>query len=82
MVCDYNYAFDPYVALSEFGADGDLSDTILVIDEVHNLVERGRGYYSPSSRRAARAAPRRSRRAGGEPVHRRIEALCLALAER
>jgi len=57
VVCDYNYAFDPYVALSEFGADGDLSDTILVIDEVHNLVERGRGYYSPSlSARAAREA--------------------------
>src|SRR5262245_32832237 len=41
VVCDYNYAFDPYVALSEFGAEGDLADAILVIDEIHNLVERG-----------------------------------------
>ncbi len=57
VVCDYNYAFDPYVALSDFGADGDLTDTILVVDEIHNLVERGRGYYSPAlSAQAARAA--------------------------
>jgi DNA excision repair protein ERCC-2 len=57
VVCDYNYAFDPYVGLSDFGADADLSDTILVIDELHNLVERGRGYYSPAlSAAAAREA--------------------------
>ena len=24
-----------------------ISDTILIIDEAHNLVDRGRGYYSP-----------------------------------
>jgi DNA excision repair protein ERCC-2 len=53
VVCDYNYAFDPYVSLSEFGADGDLADTVLVIDEVHNLVERGRAYYSPTLAAAA-----------------------------
>lgn len=47
IVCDYNYVFDPYVALNEFGAANDLSDIILVIDEAHNLVDRGRGYYSP-----------------------------------
>ena len=48
IVCDYNYVFDPYVALHRFAAQNDLSDTILVIDEAHNLVDRGRGYYSPS----------------------------------
>jgi DNA excision repair protein ERCC-2 len=47
VVGDYNYAFDPYVALSDFAIDQDLSDTILVIDEIHNLVDRGRGYLSP-----------------------------------
>ena len=56
-VCDYNYVFDPYVSLTSFGADEDLSDVILVIDEVHNLVDRGRGYYSPElSSNAARRA--------------------------
>lgn len=47
VVCDYNYVFDPYVGLRHFGNEQDLSDTILVIDEAHNLVDRGRGYYSP-----------------------------------
>jgi DNA excision repair protein ERCC-2 len=80
MVCDYNYAFDPYVSLPDFSPDHDLSDAVLVIDEVHNLVERGRGYYSPelsagAARRAAEAI------AGlGEPIHLRIAALCLKLA--
>jgi DNA excision repair protein ERCC-2 len=79
-VCDYNYAFDPYVSLSGFAPDQDLSDVILIIDEVHNLVDRGRGYYSPelSSGEARRAAESASR--GGEPIHFRIETLCLKIA--
>ena len=80
VVCDYNYAFDPYVSLTEFGADQDLSDTVLVIDEIHNLVDRGRGYYSPelsaaAARRAAEALARR-----GEPIHLRLAGLCAKLA--
>src|SRR5215218_3812236 len=79
-VCDYNYVFDPYVSLSGFAADEDLSDIILVIDEVHNLVDRGRGYYSPelSSNTAREAAEVVGR--WGEPIHLRIENLCLHLA--
>ncbi len=80
-VCDYNYAFDPYVALTDFGEDADLRDTVLIIDELHNLVDRGRGYYSPLlSARAARLAAERVR-FGGEPVHRRLERVCRKLAE-
>ncbi|MCP4202477.1 MAG: DEAD/DEAH box helicase family protein [bacterium] len=58
VVCDYNYAFDPYVALQEFGQENDLQDTVLVVDEIHNLVDRGRGYYSPklSTGKALKAA--------------------------
>jgi DNA excision repair protein ERCC-2 len=79
-VCDYNYAFDPYVSLTDFAAEADLSDVVLVVDEVHNLVDRGRGYYSPelsagSIRRAGEAVGRQ-----GEAIHRRIEALCEELA--
>ena len=79
-VCDYNYVFDPYVSLSGFAADEDLSDVVLVIDEVHNLVDRGRGYYSPelSSNAARKAAEVVGR--WGEPIHLRIENLCLKLA--
>ncbi|MEO8275079.1 MAG: helicase C-terminal domain-containing protein [Thermoanaerobaculia bacterium] len=80
VVCDYNYAFDPYVALSDFAAENDLSNVVLVIDEIHNLVERGRGYLSPelsslSARRAAEASAH-----GGSPVHRELERISLELA--
>jgi DNA excision repair protein ERCC-2 len=79
-VCDYNYAFDPYVSLPDFSPDQDLSDAVLVIDEVHNLVERGGGYYSPElSAAAARLAAAAIGRLG-EPIHLRIAALCLKLA--
>ena len=47
IVCDYNYIFDPYVGLKTYSQDNDYSDCVLVVDEAHNLVDRGRGYYSP-----------------------------------
>ncbi len=79
-VCDYNYAFDPYVSLPDFSPDQDLSDAVLVIDEVHNLVERGRAYYSPElSAGAARQAAVMLHQLG-EPIHLRVAALCLKLA--
>jgi DNA excision repair protein ERCC-2 len=79
-ICDYNYAFDPYVSLAAFAPDQDLSDVILVVDEIHNLVDRGRGYYSPElsagdARRAAETVGR-----WGDPIHFRIETLCLHIA--
>jgi DNA excision repair protein ERCC-2 len=47
IVCDYNYIFDPYVGLKAYSQENDYGDCVLVVDEAHNLVERGRGYYSP-----------------------------------
>lgn len=47
VVCDYNYIFDPYVGLKSYQEDSDYGDCVLVVDEAHNLVDRGRGYYSP-----------------------------------
>jgi DNA excision repair protein ERCC-2 len=47
VVCDYNYIFDPYVGLKAYQQESDYGDCVLVIDEAHNLVDRGRGYYSP-----------------------------------
>jgi DNA excision repair protein ERCC-2 len=79
-VCDYNYAFDPYVSLPDFSPDQDLSDAVLVIDEVHNLVERGRSYYSPSL--SAGAARQAAAALGelGESIYLRLASLCLKLA--
>jgi DNA excision repair protein ERCC-2 len=47
IVCDYNYIFDPYVGLKTYQQESDYSDCVLVVDEAHNLVDRGRGWYSP-----------------------------------
>ncbi|MBI2213946.1 MAG: DEAD/DEAH box helicase family protein [Acidobacteria bacterium] len=47
IVCDYNYVFDPYVGLKAWAEDGDWSDCVFIVDEAHNLLDRGRGYYSP-----------------------------------
>ena len=45
IICD-NYVFDPNVYLKRFFADGIKGDYIFLVDEAHNLVERGREMYS------------------------------------
>ena len=51
IVGDYNYVFDPSVYLRRIFNQKDYSDWILIIDEAHNLYQRGLGYYSPSLER-------------------------------
>ena len=46
IICDYNYVFDPNVYLKRFFAEGVKGDYIFLVDEAHNLVERGREMYS------------------------------------
>ena len=46
IICDYNYLFDPHVYLKRFFADGVSGNYIFLIDEAHNLLERGREMYS------------------------------------
>ena len=46
IIGDYNYLFDPHVYLKRFFAEGNQSRGIFLVDEVHNLVERGRDMYS------------------------------------
>lgn len=45
IICDYNYVFDPSAKLQRFFTEGNGAYTIL-IDEAHNLVDRGRSMYS------------------------------------
>ena len=46
---DYNYLFDPHARLRRFFAEGKGSSRYLfLVDEAHNLVERGREMYSAS----------------------------------
>ena len=46
VICDYNYVFDPRAHLKRFFGDGVKGDYLFLIDEAHNLVERGREMYS------------------------------------
>lgn len=46
IICDYNYLFDPHVYLKRFFSEGVREDYIFLIDEAHNLVDRGREMYS------------------------------------
>ena len=45
IICDYNYLFDPHVYLKRFFESGD-GEYLFLIDEAHNLLERGREMYS------------------------------------
>ena len=46
VICDFNYVFDPLVQLGYFR--NDQRRKLLLIDELHNLVDRARGMYSAS----------------------------------
>ena len=45
IICDYNYFFDPMVYLKRY-FDEDATNMLVLVDEAHNLVERGRNMYS------------------------------------
>lgn len=44
VVADFNYVFDPLVRIGRFSESR--SDTALLVDEAHNLVDRARGMHS------------------------------------
>lgn len=46
VVCDYNYVFDPNAHLRRFFGEGNKGEYLFLVDEAHNLVERGRAMYS------------------------------------
>ncbi len=46
VICDYNYLFDPHVYLKRFFAESKNEKYLFLIDEAHNLVDRGREMYS------------------------------------
>ena len=51
VICDYNYAFDPHVYLRRFFAGASGQNYLFLIDEAHNLVDRGREMYSATLRK-------------------------------
>lgn len=46
VICDYNYVFDPNAHLKRFFSEANNKGYIFLVDEAHNLVERGREMYS------------------------------------
>lgn len=45
VICDYNYIFDPRVSLKRFFEE-QKRQTVLLVDEAHNLVDRAREMFS------------------------------------
>lgn len=46
IICDYNYVFDPHAYLRRFFSEGIEGNYLFLIDEAHNLLDRGREMYS------------------------------------
>lgn len=67
VIADYNYVFDPDVAGSTlFGEEP--SGWTVIVDEAHQLIERGRGYGSPSLCRRTCARSRDALARAGEAL--------------
>ncbi len=80
LVCDFNYAIDPAVALAELRDPAALRDTVLVIDEVHQLPARARDALSVRLDAATVRAAIDAAALGGAPLHRAMRDACEALA--
>lgn len=46
VICDYNYVFDPRAHLKRFFGENVKGSFLFLVDEAHNLVERGREMFS------------------------------------
>ncbi|WP_286232114.1 ATP-dependent DNA helicase [Neobacillus mesonae] len=51
VICDYNYIFDPRVSLKRL-LEEQKRATVLLVDEAHNLIDRGREMFSASLEKA------------------------------
>jgi DNA excision repair protein ERCC-2 len=79
VVCDYNYVFDPAIALFGLAEEGSLENTYLVVDEAHSLVDRAREYYSPRLTRSTVEEARRLVEGRRQKVCRELDELLLGL---
>ena len=68
IIGDYNYLFDPHVYLKRFFAEGSNGNYIFLVDEAHNLLERGREMYSAAIVKEELLELKRSLQEGPEQV--------------
>lgn len=73
VICDYNYLFDPHVYLKRFFAEGIREDYIFLIDEAHNLVERGREMYSATLKKENFLALKKTVKDDDHKMYRQLE---------
>lgn len=73
VICDYNYLFDPHVYLKRFFTEGVREDYIFLIDEAHNLVDRGREMYSAVLKKEDFLALKKIVKEYDEKMYRQLE---------
>lgn len=73
VICDYNYVFDPNARLKRFFGEGVRGDYIFLVDEAHNLVERGREMYSAAVCKEDIMQARRSVKARDPGLAKKLE---------
>ncbi len=79
VIGDYNYLFDPHARLKRFFAEGKGRNRYLfLVDEAHNLVDRGREMYSASLSREEIRAFRSSVREAYPSLWRKLGRLITA----
>jgi len=72
-VCDYNYVFDPLVKLSWYSESR--KNTMLLIDEAHNLLDRSRNMYSAKLTRSDLLNTAKQNKALEKPIKRLAQLL-------
>ncbi len=83
IICDYNYLFDPIVYLDRYFSDlQEDGKYVALIDESHNLIDRGRSMYSSSiSLRQAKLAKNSLQKGKTQGIKRAITKLIDYLEE-
>ncbi len=78
VVCDYNYVFDPVVYLRRC-FDEPIDEHSFLVDEVHNLVDRGRDMFSAQIEKerivSVKALLKKNHHAGLADVMRKLDGL-------
>ncbi len=75
IVCDYNYVFDPHVSRTSLLPEGKGRQSLLLVDEAHNLLERARDMYSAVIDRKKVSAMKRFFREKSKGIFRKIQSL-------
>ena len=74
VICDYNYLFDPHVYLKRFFAENKNEKNLFLIDEAHNLVDRGRDMYSATLVKEDFLALKKTVKVYDKKLEKRLEA--------